>query len=264
MKKFLVGIAAAALVFGAAGHAKAYFSADDELFQVIYEGNGSANLGTNEIVVDLGKISSLFTAGGVTTTNSAFATDLSTYFGNTSVSNLQVAYFAEHAAGLTSAKVIYASGTVAPTGVTGGSTFASTSGAIGSFRSTYSGAASVVTGTDSAGLTYATTVGATSVLNSYWGGLDQQGAGIGTLAAYLPNGGSQGMEVAMVAGGTVTQNFYKIASAAGTPGLSDLGTIQTLSNGTVITQGAQVPIPPSVLLFGSGLLGLISIRRRSA
>ena len=264
MKKLLVGIAAAALVFGAAGHAKAYFSADDELFQVIYEGNGSANLGTNEIVVDLGKISSLFTAGGVTTTNSAFATDLSTYFGNTSVSNLQVGYFAEHGAGTNATHVIYTSGTTAPTGITGGN-FASASGAIGSFRSTYS-AASVVTGTDSAGLTYATTVGSTgsSNLNGYWQGLDAAGLGIGTLAGYLPNGGSQGMEVAMVAGGQVAQNFYEFKTAGTNPVLSNLGTITTLSNGTVITQAAPVPIPPSVLLFGSGLLGLISIRRRSA
>lgn len=92
----------------------------------------------------------------------------------------------------------------------------------------------------------------TSNPDSYFAQMDANGGGVGQMAGLIPAGGS---EATLVANGPVQQTLY-----AYTP----TSTRQTLAGTAVATinTGTATPVPPSILLMGSGLLGLAGIGRK--
>ena len=102
---------------------------------------------------------------------------------------------------------------------------------------------------------------------SYYKQLDKNGTGIGTFDQFY---GSNVGEIALVQGSSVQQDLFDWVTPNVESTIFGSYTLTTsLSSAGVITTtetpigGSPTPIPPSVLLLGSGLLGLVGIRRRN-
>ncbi|SPF31240.1 conserved exported hypothetical protein [Syntrophobacter sp. SbD1] len=266
MKKYLGIAAAALLVFGLAGQAKADFTpwTNGDMIRVVYQVSAGAvsieaatDLGT-ESAVQGGSLQSnsvnLFTGG----TNSQFS-GLSSSAG----SNLYVAYFAENDA------------------LNGGngSVWVSGSGAAGATANTnkQSGLAGILSSLYGEYSNYSATNTAWALdsdASTYYDTVDGNGTNKSNFASLLKTANGE----ATLASGTATQGIYYVA----TPGAAHTGVAQafllntqltavysgtTLEDYTLTTTEQAIPpttpIPASVLLFGSGLLGLIGIRRKN-
>lgn len=95
---------------------------------------------------------------------------------------------------------------------------------------------------------------ATSDPNSYFSQMDTNGGTVGLMAGFIPAGGT---EANLVANGPVQQTLYQNVTTAGSRGTDTVTAVATINTAT--------PVPPSILLMGSGLLGLAGIgRKRSA
>jgi hypothetical protein len=253
MKKLLLVFAACLLVFGVAGQAKASFSQGD-LIRVVYEASG-----TLEEASDIGSAAGI-QAGttGALLSNSLNLTGAGGVFAGYT-GTLDVAYFA-----VNGTSQFWTSGTQGGTETnTGSSTWkGTTSPAAIDVLTSYSNASG---GTQNAQLIYTGTGAATY---SYYKSLDKNGAGIGSFNYFYTTGTGDGQIALASSGGSGNQDIFYWA----TPGtkvaspISGSFTLTTsLVNGTITTAqlSSPVPIPPSVLLLGSGLLGLIGIRRRN-
>lgn len=234
MKKLATLLAAAAFMAVTAGNALAYFE-DLSLVRVVYDSSSATG---KEIAYDLGNINT-YLAGGSFTTD-AITTD----FNGVALSNLRVAYYAYDSstssiwlsAGDTTPSV-YAS---AFSNVQG----AAIMGALNPYMSNVNGKAET-TANDP---------------NSYVALFNAEGNQPGTMAgAFGSNIGETSL--ANLASG-VTQKLYFFADADnGATGELVLN-FTTTDTGTTMTSAAPVPIPPSFLLMGSGLLGMVGIRRK--
>jgi hypothetical protein len=249
MKKLLGVLAAGLLVFGVAGQAKAAFTSGD-LIRVMYD--TSTNI---EVATDMGSISNL----QPTTNNTAFdPISLSSFGSAQSWSNVITAYFAVD----TSATNIYIAGSSSPAMVMNGKSYSGFQSNWSSITGTYQGQP-LISGSSSSVLLTGDNAG-----NSYYNLMDA-GQGAGTYNGTLKTGTS---EVNNGTGGT--EYLYLFANTSGKSavtgqlvpapnGPSPGFTIVTLDGSTEINPvGSAVPIPPSVLLMGSGLLGLIGVGRR--
>lgn len=241
MKKLLGVLAAGLLVFGVAGQAKAAFSSGD-IVEVVYQTTASG--GTTEVGIDLGSAATA-TVTSINALNSSV--NLNTYF--TNLSNLEVAFFAAVPSG--GNKGVWASDAVG-----------STPAIAGLLTPAISNINTVVTlyGSLSAASGGASTVStALTTANNYYSTLDESGAAVGSIHGYLAPGT---IEASLVNGSSTLDSLFKISSST-----SPLFTLDATLTGGILTTTAQpnaspVPIPPSVLLLGSGLLGLVGIRRR--
>jgi len=242
MKKIFGLMMIAAVVIFAAGQANATFSAGD-LIAVSYD--TSTNI---EVAQDLGSIASLSTG---TTTSSI---PLSDFGAGQSWSNVSTVYFADSALNTTPS-----AGTPIQLWIAAGST-----PTVGLHK-----AGSLNTGIGSdvipeyQGLyntlgTYPVVISnATNFANAF----------LNIFGAAGTYGGGINVNGSVNDGTSTNQNLYTGTFTTGSNSATALTLvpnfgINTNAGATTITGAQAVPIPPSVLLMGSGLLGLIGIGRK--
>jgi hypothetical protein len=224
MKKLKGILLVALLVFAAAGQAMAYFE-EGHLYQVVY-----STVGTEEVATDMGLLGDL-SAGLNVFTN----VDIGD-FGSATYADLYVAYWAFNQAD----EDIWASGPTS--GLTSGARKgSSTLGAMTGVKSYYS------------------SFGTQKVLadqgnpQSYISLLNKSGLTTGQLAGFLSSGNVEESLGALAAtGGFVDQILY----------LFDSPNSAAAGLDTDITLRTQVPVPATLLLLISGLLGVFGIRRK--
>jgi len=222
MKKIMMLLAVAVLLLGFNGQAMASFSNGD-LIQVVYSG-------TTEIVTDEGSLATLL-AGG-TTLN--FTSPLA---------NASVAYFDYITTG-------GSEGTVWTSGNSGGQT--AKFGSATAFQTAYNNVTGLYWPSTSSP---AQASGLTTNPNSYSTQMNGSGSNVGQMAGFIPDGSA---ETSLVNNGPVTQTLYDYIPTP-TRGASQSGSIvATINTGNV----SATPVPPSILLMGSGLLGLAGIGRK--
>jgi len=239
LKKKIVMILAAAMMTLSASSAFAAF-ADMELFRVVYE----RGTGTSEQLTDMGSITSLLSgthnvAGDAITAGTA--------------SNLYVGYFALNrttkevwaTSGSTNAPVM--TGSVAFNTLTNGSTSMYTY-----YNSLTADANGVVTGIQ-------------SNTNSYRNKLSANSGRLGSALTTSSNIEASLASLVGATSGSVVQNLYYFAngSVAGA-GQQIAGlTIATNFDGSSTVAATPTPIPAAFYLMGSGLMGLVGLRRRN-
>lgn len=257
MKKLLVILAACLLVFGVAGQANAYFynSGTADLIRVVYQTTASG--GTLEEATDLGSITSI--ENNPSSLNDA-GYNLSTGDGtnkiSTSASNLIVAYFASNGTTPSTATEYWTSSINTTATNPGYNSFAN--GVWTATHNVLTNYSSIASGASNVWETFSSTGG-----TSYYFKMDKGGLAPGSFDQYTANVG----ETALVSGGSVSEYLFAWTSPKTNMGntLAELQLVTTFSNGTISTSVSQVaatPISTSVLLFGSGLLGLIGVVRR--
>lgn len=256
-KKMITLLAAAMLTMSAASSAMAAFAQGD-LIRVIYDTKG-----TTEIATDLGSISTLTTLGANSVVGGGIDATTLAQFGGSAYSDLRVGYF-----GIQKANTGV---NVANLWLAGDPNVAPKSGAL-----KWSGAYTAFNNTLG---NYAQSTGSTAVIsdksvgNTFFVNLDRSGLQVGNYGTYLPTNPAGGVLnlAALATIGYVDQAIYNWSGTATNAGAGGaLGTkvltLRTLANGsTVINPGAaSTPIPPAFLLMGSGLLGMVGIRRKMA
>jgi len=234
MKKFVILFAAAMLLLGMTGQAMASFAQGD-LIQVIYSGVSGQETATDE-----GSIASL------STTHDTFFANLASLGAGATLANTSVAYFAwDQSLGTSGFGQVYTSGNLG-TGQNGSN----------SASATFDNAYSITTGAYAAAGGSAVTL-ATNNPASYVSTLDINDTAPGAMAGFTSPANTA---EASLAGGTADQTFYYYDPHAS----GGRGSSNTLTGAAQIADitTTTTPVPPSVLLMGSGLLGLIGIRRK--
>jgi hypothetical protein len=277
MKKFLVFAAAALLIMGLAGQANALFAPGD-LVRVEYD-----SVSNVEIATDLGNVSTL---SGTINIAAPTLTDL----GDTSMNNVNVAYFTYTGAkpNTTFYAAVNATG-VGPAQFLSGSNSSTINNVITGMLSLYAGGSTVG---DLANSTKITNI--SNLSNSYFNAFNglatdpTQGAGAfsGSLDTTTANfsevnagngkgnlftglGGLGGAYPGGIGGAsTGTEQLYMFKDPGGGVEYGSLVSGWTIITGAggsteiIAPSGGAAPIPPSILLMGSGLLGLIGVGRR--
>jgi hypothetical protein len=242
----------AVLMLGISGQAMAAFTQDGELIRVVF-----SSAGVYETATDLGSVTALTTNTGANVVYNTNNFDLAALGGTSTAADSYVVYFSTAA----SPNRAWVSGSTSLTTMTG-------------VKSAYSGFAG---GAHSAeGLYSVQGGGATQVTvlmsdpASFWTQLTNSGSGIGNMKGYVA--ASSGVATTSLADlttvGYVDQKLFYFASASGignTTGVQ-VATIRTFADGHTELNPVTpaVPIPAAVYLLGSGLLGLVGIRRKMA
>ncbi len=250
----------ALLMLGVSGKAMAAFSEGD-LIRVVYSGTGSGT----EYATDLGNFSSLTAPGSGAYLNDTTDTVSLSQAGATSWSNANVGYF------IMSSTLNSGNGAAWTSGPTTGATAAP-----GQFWSGFQLNASTV-------LPYYNSIAVgnnasslQSNASSYWTNMNGAGYAVGTMGTYLdqtvPGNTAEMNLAALSTTGYVNQMLYYYGATPDGSTTDIKGTavasLETLvnSSGQLVTVLAgtpsPTPIPAAVYLFGSGLLGLIGLRRK--
>jgi hypothetical protein len=249
MKKKMIALLAGALMMISASSAFAAFS-DLELIRVVYQRTG----GTVEAATDLGNVNTLLASGGnVGGGVNAFTTITGTAF---ATSDLYVAYFAVDITG----KKMWMSGT----GAEGIGTLKTSliTGVANTLYTQYNSPAPVAPATSTVGRS-------TGDAASYFKKADLS-TSFGSFGNAITIGaGNVEASLATLASGSVSQNLYYFANFGGT--LAERTGVLSAQNGTTITiltnaDGSTTvnatPIPAAIYLMGSGLLGMVGLRRK--
>ena len=244
MKKIMMFLAATFLMFGLSGQAMAYFVSGD-LVQVVY-----SSADNYEVATDLGAFAptTAYTGPTITLNTNPFPAAGTTVFSNSGWSNMQVSYF-----------------------VYGGTSAAWTSGpAAGQLSAGPIGFQSASPAQTVLGL-YANPTSAQvavlkSNLSSYFSNMDNGGSTLGTFAGFIPAGNGEQNLAALAQGGPgyVDQYLYYYSNPGTAAAGLQVADIRTFTNGTteILPVNSTVPVPPSALLMGSGLISLLGIRRK--
>lgn len=262
MKKKMIALLAGALMTLAASNAFAFVGANLELYRVVYDSTTNT---TYEAITDLGNINSIKSLAGGTqldSATSAFA-NVAGYSAANVGSNLKIAYFAFDS-GITGAakKDVYLSQTgetAAP--VSAPSKWASAGTAMkGQIIGTSALSTNYLGGTKDASAMTSTIPGGNTATNSFKRKLID-----GSFGGYLSTNPTQGVtfgavSLAALAANNVT-HIYWFQGDTGVTG--QLALSLTTDTATGITKTAStVPIPPAFFLMGSGLLGMVGLRRK--
>ncbi|NLI81619.1 MAG: VPLPA-CTERM sorting domain-containing protein [Deltaproteobacteria bacterium] len=249
MKKF-IAIFVAVLTLGLAAQATAYFE-EGHLIRVVYDKNG----GGVEVATDLGEMRT-WTTPGVSPSNvivgdGESAWDLSMFPGR-SLNDLVVEYYA----------IVYGTYDAWTSGpftgqISGNRKFTGFNSAAGITRVYYN--TLVPTGSR--------VVGAESHLQSHYTMFGKVGLSIGGFNDFIypQYNGEENLGV-LSTQGYVDQvlYFYNVPNSVGTG--VPVAILRTMADGSTIINPGQpvVPVPASILLLGSGLLGLIGVRRKNS
>lgn len=235
------------MVFAMTSQALAYFE-QGSLVMALY---AESQEDVTEVVVDLGTTASIDWSA----TNLQLASaDLSAF--NSDLSDLRVGYFSMLSS---TYNFCFATTESESAGVRSSSvmSFIASGSAV---YNNYAGTAQSVVGT-------------TTNSNSYDVSMNENGNNPGAYASLNPNpstGESTLADLATV--GYVDMYFYRftgISLVEGTDPVSGeatdyTGIIRLYADGSVVLNPTAVPIPASVMLFGSGLLGFVGLRRKNS
>jgi hypothetical protein len=247
VKKIMMFLAVTMLLLGVSGQAMAFFENGD-LFRVVYfNGTGGTGTGT-EYVTDLGSIASFTSPSSANLSLNTSNFSLSNLGTGANWANSYVAYFAV-APDLSTAWVSGNQGGQMNNGSAFGAGFLN-----GYFQ--LQGQAQLVGGQS---VQIAQSNGA-----SYYTGMNINGSGVGVMGGFLNGGGDANLAALATTGGHVDQMLYFYSDPqnnhSGTPVTAM--NLRTFADGHTEFNAGSVPIPPSVLLLGSGLLGLVGIGRK--
>jgi len=248
----------ALLMLGVSGQAMAAFNEGD-LIRVVYSGTGSGT----EYATDMGNYSSLTAPGSVYLNDTTDTVSLS-QIGAASWSNANVAYF------IMSSTLNGGNGAAWTSGPTTGATAAP-----GQFWSGFELNASTVLPVYGANAIGNNVTLLQSNAGSYWTNMNGGGYAVGTMGSYLdqniPGNTAEVNLAALSTTGYVNQMLYYYGSTPDGSTTDIKGTavaaLETLVNAngqliTILGNAPTTPIPAAVYLFGSGLLGLIGLRRK--
>jgi len=241
MKKLLMLLTAAVFMLGLSGQAMADFEEGD-LVRVVYH-----NGGTLEQSTSLGAISSNTTPFTTNILYADNAIDFSNFSGATNA-DLQVAYFI-----WTNDAQAWTSGPLNGEQLSGnrqGSKY----NAMGS--GVYGLARALSGGTGNA-------VGDQTNANAYTYLADQAGTNQGIFNNFIASANGEENLSDLGSVGYVDQslNYYSANNSRSFGTI--IATIRTWANGTTELNPSAVPVPAAIYLLGSGLLGLVGIRRKN-
>jgi hypothetical protein len=247
MKRIMMLLIAAVMLFGVTGQAMAAFTNGD-LIQVVYQKGG-----TSEVATDLGAFSSTTAYAGDTVTynTNPFATAGTGVFATASQSDLYVAYYIAGGSG-----PVWVSGaqTTQASGARQGSAAQSLTQLNNNYISLGGGSSQV-------------TVDQTNALSYYQNEDKGLASNSGNWAGFIP---AKDGEVSLGTTAYVDSYLYYYATPGATSAKAGIqvATIRTFADGTSeivgTTSVGTVPVPPSVLLLGSGLIGLVGLRRKQS
>ena len=231
MKKLisLIAMAAIGLVF-TAGNALAYFE-DGNLIRIVYSISGDL-----EVATDLGAWSGIGE-------NTAIGDDFTSLTG-TNYADLQVAYMMD-----VDNTSYWFSSQLGVTPVTNTRTTPQNF----TIQTTY--------GLDGSSMV----AGSKANTGSYFVKMDNGGNAVGKFSAFYVAELGEANLADLATVGYVDQSLFYFASKS-TAGV-EVAVIRTMADGTtIINPGTttETPVPASLLLFGSGLLGLVGVRRKTA
>lgn len=250
MKKKMVALIAGALIALSTSSAFAFVSANLELYRVIYDSTTNT---TFEAVTDMGSLASLQSmAAGSAIATSSF-NDIAGFSAANTGNNLMVAYFAYNYTG----KELYISqtgGTEAP--VINPSSWGTAGGTLRTYvapaYATAAGAAD--TGTLVGGSTNSSSF-STRIGDGYIGGAFAEPFAFWTAVPLATLASTDVTDIYQFTGTNLDEG------QVGTLVLS-LTTDTTTGLTSIAPAAAATPIPPAFFLMGSGLLGMVGLRRK--
>ena len=233
MKNLLGVLVAIALVLCASAQAAAYFTEGD-LICVVYSTAGNRV----EVATDLGPVSSLPTSGS---DNVNLSVNLYSFGGSVSYGQLNIAYFAMSP----DESTFWVSGANMPVAN-------SASGSYVQAQAALSGGLHYYGSSSQQSQPYSI-----SNTDSYYYMLDGNGSQVGLMGGLLVSGSS--IEAQLSSSGAASLTLYQLTISTNGSKVTPSSTGLTIN--TQLQIGLPAPIPVSVLLFGSGLLALLGIKR---
>jgi len=252
MKKLVILLALVAVMLCVNGQAMAAFE-DGHLIRVVYSGTGAGT----EYATDLGSFSSLTSPSSshvILNTNNFSLSSV----GASSWSDVNVAYFMVTAT---------SGGFPGNYAWTSGPSAGQTGGGRSMFNAILGGAHTVAGAYQVAGAGAANATLGQIDTSSYWKTMNYGGSGVGQMKGFIPAGNADQNLAALSGAGYVDQKLYYYSTPNSSVAGVGVVSLRTFADGhTEMNAGApsSVPVPPSVLLLGSGLLGLVGIRRKQA
>jgi hypothetical protein len=255
MKKLLGLVLALGLFFGVTGQAMAAFDKDD-LLVTFY------NSAKNEVTIDLGNFYEITAEAGTHTLYTGLIYD-STLTG----------------AALSSSRLaIYGGNILANTGFFALTTSTLSSGSTGYFGNmdNFNGAVDSLYSNYGAATDTNKYSGSSTATVSYYKKMDNSSANVGKFKSFNSYNASYGEPLLTTLGtstGSITMYLYYAtqdnvtlipALVAGRDGNQYSSILTLTGDGTITITNPAVPIPASVLLLGSGLLGLFGIKRKNS